>query len=878
MSWPPLIECTNAERYILDLLVDNLAGGETSDLYGLFIDSQTRRMDIGASGVFGWITDDQGHPFHVGFDNVKPDALTEARIDAIRGLVLDEIRKVASFADGSPELRAFNERAMNRVTERRRAMRRFLNSPPGFGYRGSGAEWMTHLKHLDRAEGFRKSLSLKDELAFAEGLLAGDRNFWRDYIESWKLVERPPYAVGVRPDTGLIARTEAAREGRLASALTELERRHEVEDSEVAIRRFKKEYDAKTAEIEQRLGRIEMPKFLSDPPLTLDEQLRFTTETLPGGGTLVASTFENLTGATLGLAFRMDVVPESELVYVPALPILLREVGVIRNGTPMAYDEMMEAIRREILELEAYTSSNQTTGRVELVVRAAGTDTDETELAIEWMESVLFDPDLRTENLPRIRDAIDVSLSDLRNTMRRREEAWVSDPAAAYRRQDSPLYLATESFLTQVHALHRLRWLLKDAGSASVQGEFGQFMRELARASEVTDREGLSVLLANLIGENGEASAPAPELANLVERQSELSAGSSLLVVEAARDLRQSLAEVPDLTLSADWKYLCEQMTSDLAVSPEAALAALGEVMGLVRRADNVRAFLISNSAEQERVKPRLHELLARMEGEPSARQNYSANLRIVSRLRERYPDAARPVFVGLVNRNTRSGVVINSAPCAYYLDHDRESLLRLLASGLYSGGGPHSMFMKTWGAGLAYSNGLRSNEASGRMVYYAERCPDLAQTIEFVVNELRSAAGDTSLAEYALAQVFGSYRAGSRYEARGEAMAADLADGITPDVVREFRSSVLELRSVPDLYEELRSRLEATYGPVLPGYGPPVSDMGGHGAVSFIIGPEKQFESYESYLRRVEGEVTLYRLYPRDYWLTAQPAAERLD
>jgi hypothetical protein len=151
-------------------------------------------------------------------------------------------------------------------------------------------------------------------------------------------------------------------------------------------------------------------------------------------------------------------------------------------------------------------------------------------------------------------------------------------------------------------------------------------------------------------------------------------------------------------------------------------------------------------------------------------------------------------------------------------------------------------------------------------LIYYAERCPDLAQTIQFVVNELRKAKPDSALAEYAVAQAFAAYRSGSRYEWRGEAMASDLADGLTPDKVKRFREGILELRKDPELYKKLFAIMENTYGEVLPGYGPRGDSVAD--AVYFIIGPESQFRNYEDYLHSVEGNVTLFRLYPRDYWL----------
>ncbi len=114
---------------------------------------------------------------------------------------------------------------------------------------------------------------------------------------------------------------------------------------------------------------------------------------------------------------------------------------------------------------------------------------------------------------------------------------------------------------------------------------------------------------------------------------------------------------------------------------------------------------------------------------------------------------------------------------------------------------------MKTWGAGLAYSNGLRGSAATGRMGYYAERTPELPQTLRFVIEELK-APRDPGLVEYAVAQALGESRSASGYEARGEAMAADLADRITPEKVRRFRRAILALRPLPDLSDELYDRM----------------------------------------------------------------------
>ena len=136
-----------------------------------------------------------------------------------------------------------------------------------------------------------------------------------------------------------------------------------------------------------------------------------------------------------------------------------------------------------------------------------------------------------------------------------------------------------------------------------------------------------------------------------------------------------------------------------------------------------------------------------------------------------------------------------------------------------------------------------------------------------FVIDEVRKADYDPSLVEYAIAQAFGGIRSASSYEARGESMAANLADGMTPEIVSRFHRAILDLRTNPNLGSALFKRIESVYAPVLPGLTtgkPPAAD-----GIYFVIGPEKQFDAWEEYLRSVEGPaVKFHRLYPRDFWM----------
>ena len=95
---------------------------------------------------------------------------------------------------------------------------------------------------------------------------------------------------------------------------------YKVSDEQEAIQQYKKEYDAKTVELDKLASEPSHVKFIDNPPLTLDDQLDYHVTKLNHGVPLVASTFENMTSSTTGLALRLDGVPESDLFLLTLLP------------------------------------------------------------------------------------------------------------------------------------------------------------------------------------------------------------------------------------------------------------------------------------------------------------------------------------------------------------------------------------------------------------------------------------------------------------------------------------------------------------------------------------------------------------------------------
>ncbi len=857
LAWPPRLDLNTTDELLLDQFLSTLAGDVSTNLYARFIDAETRSIDVDARGVWAWVESKDGFAITIGLSGLAPTELTPGFLGDVRAQVLDELTRIASWDEGDPELQAFNERLLNLLIASERDSRDVLNQPPGFGNRGLRSNWYGRLQTLERTEGFRKSLTLAPEHAAVREIVEASGTPWTNRLRDWGLLEPAPYTFAQRPSPELQGQLETNRLARLEAETSRLTDASDSDDPQAALAAFHAEYEEATLELE-RLEQHDITAFVDSPPMTLDDFLEYREGTLPGSEIpVVESVFSSMTGASVNLALPLDGVSESDLVFLAQLPTLMSRVGVIENGVPLSAADVIQGMRREIQSATISLNSNPRTRRHELVVSARGVTPAETKRALEWAGLLLSHSDWRPENLSRIRDVVDQALDRLRNRTRAREEAWVRDPMGAFSWQSDPLFLATSSFLTARHDALRLRWMFRGAqGDGAVA-----FLERLADAGATSGREDLLALAGTLQG-RGSPPASSAKLLTAFEAMDEATRGQ---VAEAAKDLEAELPSLPDSSLAADWRYLCRRMAADLSLPPGEALARLTQLRDSLLRTGGARAWTVGAEETLTSLAPPIAELTTHLKTEPaSAAQRDSAPL-LWSRLEQRGVDVSRAVFAALVEPSLTSGVVQHSAPLTLFEDTDEESVLDILGAVSYSGYGPHGLFMRTWGAGLAYSNGIRVSASRGRVNYYAERCPTLGETLTFVAGVLRDAEPDPSLGDYAVAQLFSS-RAASPYDARATAMAADLAEGRTPETIRAFREAVLELGGRVDLHEELHARLKPTAGQVIPGLGVKLSTVeGGH---YFAIGTETQLAAYESWLRGHEGpEATVHRLYPRDFW-----------
>jgi Zn-dependent M16 (insulinase) family peptidase len=874
LAWPANRKLDERDLLLLKLFLSSFAGDTSTDLYRLFINSKTRRMDLGASGVSAYVDDQSsGFPADIFFDQVTAANLNPSRVAAVRKLVSDELVRIASFSDGSPELAQFNALAQNRLVELRRQLSKLLNSPPEFGSRNVPSTWVDHLNNLNRTPGFRKSVIVQPDLNAIASMLASGKNIWRDCLVQWHLSDTVPYGVGSRPSPELLKQEQQEREERVAQEIKRLQARYNVADGQAAIRRYQSDYDAESARLND-LAKSTRMRFLEAPPLTLDDQLIYKVSTAGRHIPLVSSTFKTMSSATTGIAFRLDGLSQVDLVYVSLLPSLLTEVGVIAKSGPVPYEEMQERLRKEILGLHGGFSTDVRTGRVELVITAAGNDVAESKRALDWMRLALFDPDWRPQNLPRIRDMVSQSSAELRTIWQGPEETWVRNPMLSYYQQESGLFLSTFSFFTRAYNAGRLSWMLKDCDTIEHRKAAGDFLEELSHAAAGASRTDLEALASSL--RTQDAGPPPTALAHYKKQFDALPEEVRKIASDAAADLAYYLPNLPDGSLSEDWAQLLLQMRSDLAITPERTLEHLQQMRKRILFSGNARIWMVGSAPTQAQLAQPLKDLLSGLNSSTTATTRDTAHLPLPNlplidqRLSAHEKNVTSPHFVGLSDPNLNGGVVGIFVPFVQYSDTRRESLLDLLALEVFGGSGAHSVFSKTIEAGLAYSNGIGGSLYDGYALYYAERTPEIPQTMHFAIQVVKQGPRDPSLLEYALAGAFsGSYAARS-YEDRAEFIAGSLADGVTPAKVRAFRKALLALRSDPRTGEEVVARIDRVFPALLPGYSQVPQPAG---SAYFAIGNSKQLAALDHDLES-QGKGPVYRLYPRDFWILAQKSS----
>ena len=146
LVWPADRDLDVTERTLLELFLETFAGDPTTNLYKRFIDSKTREIPTSAPRACpAQPATDQGIPVIVGFGDVPVAKMNDRRPG---GSARARDRRTGRESRAGGRLAGAQGVQRAGPQPRRRAAARlakFVNSPPGFGFRGNGRGWITQL-------------------------------------------------------------------------------------------------------------------------------------------------------------------------------------------------------------------------------------------------------------------------------------------------------------------------------------------------------------------------------------------------------------------------------------------------------------------------------------------------------------------------------------------------------------------------------------------------------------------------------------------------------------------------------------------------------------------------------------------------------------
>lgn len=821
MAWPPRGDRTLGEDTLLSLFFDALAGDASSNLHKALVDDETEERDTGARSV--WAAQYEGNlgsPVMMGASDFPLETGDDV-LAWVRERMLQELRTVSSWAPGDPALEDFDRRVRNDLVPRLRQSRMTLSAPPGFGTRGTGSGWHDYLVELDGEGGFERSLAMADAFAWVQQQLDREENVWAELIarEGW-LVEEPLVYVK-RPDPSLLDALDAARDARLAEETARLMAEAGTEDPQVALKGLLDVLDAETAQVEA--GRVPTEnRLVEGAPLDRDPTLRWERTSYAGVPAVVGHS-DALTGARVALVFDLRRAPPEHLEVLAVFQELLTDVGLVVDGEVLDDDAVVERLKEEVRSVWASSSTNERTGRMELVLSAEGTDLRESVAALTWIGRFIDDAHWAPENLER-----------MRTLTRATSERWLdwtpTGFVGALEHQGDGRMLRTTGPVAQLDVL-RMAWRLRDAGAD----------------------EDAVVAAIELLGAGGVTTLEHP------------------LVDQARRDLERLVRDCPEGTADSDRAMLAGLIVTELRRDPTVVLDELRAVRDALFRRGSVRVEVSAGSILPELTAPIEALIQTLPEGASPEADVPPGTAR--ERMRARGIEVQRGLMAWM-DPELRTGEADLRVPLAPPTDLTEDTLIDLLALRTLGGGGARSMFMRTWGEGLAYSNGVGVSPHGERLTWSADRCPQVARTAAFAKSLVADTPVTPTLVEYALAEAFSS-DAHLAPQSRLTSMARRLEDGRGPDVERAHRTALLALRDREDLVERVAARQQPAYAPLFPADG-----TWGEGSWAMVTGDEDQLAGWDAWLVE-NGLPPAARVHPRDFWvlddfsLSASGAAE---
>jgi Zn-dependent M16 (insulinase) family peptidase len=847
-AWQPGNANSQTQLKLLEIFAGALADGEDSLLQKVIVDSKTRLIDSGATGIDSWLFVENS-PYHpalgIELAGVPGNRISAESINALRNMISTKIKEVSEYPDHSQSLLEFNRSVESYAKGLRRSERVWTKNAPGFGSHVPKTDWKWQFERLAMDSSFVQSISEEPVWQRVENQLRSGKNIWRDLIEEFHLAESP-YATAAKPSPGRLEEIEKSKDERVRKEISTLMRKYDTDNEQEAISQYEREEALKTEEIDKIADSIPVPHFTKSPPLTPDEQLQYR-EFQIRGVPVTASFFDAPPTIDVGLSFDLRKVPRSYYKYLPLFVHCVDSLGLNGGGHVTSYSDLRAQIQRLTYAFSTGYESNPVSKRADFTIRASAVGVQDSQATLDLIQHLIEFNYLDVSNVDRLRDLVasDIAADD----WYLRQDTSTLNAGYSFRYQNDPLFFALWSRPTRAHWSERLKWLLHQPVNATDINKLDSFAKDFLSLPVGASRKEVADKLDAV-----QATGLEEELVNY---------------------WRRNLSSFPEAELVAGLQQLTLEVREDLQTGPEKTIEALKKLQGIILNRRGLHVDLTLSRSELAQMEPNIAEFLkhvAPSEDLSAPEENKTTDPAgtfspVMLNLRNRYQIASEtpPLYVGFVNPNRLDGSVVSYTDFPGYSETDRESLVHLLASKLFSGTRSQGFFMKTTVSGLAYNNNIISDPRWKVIWYTANRVPDIAALIK-LVNSTASAVADPkdpSIVDYTVSQVFWFSRAASTFSDRGKAMAQDLRDGNDPPTIRRFSEAVLSLSKEPGLSAEIATAALPSICGVLLREDCKAQQQAGN-SLFFFMGSEKVLSDAE----QAVPVPKLLWAWPSDYWI----------
>ncbi len=846
-AWKPGKASSPVDLKLLELFSGALADGEDSLLQGVIVDSKTRLIDSGATGVDSGLILDNSPSFPVVIievAGVPGNRISVVNIGALRNVIANKIKEVSEFPDHSQRLLEFNRSIESHARGLLRSERVWTKNAPGFGLHTSNSDWKSQFERLAMDSSFIQSVSEEAAWQGVELQLKSGKNIWRQVIQTFHLDE-VPYATATAPSPGLLEEIEKSKEERTGKQIQLLMAKYHTTDEQEALSKFEQEEAIKTKEIDKIASSIPRPRFTAHPPLTPDEQLQYRQFQIQGVP-VIASFFDAPPTLDIGLSFNLRRVPRRYYKYLPLFVHCLDSLGLNKEGQMTKYSDLHGQIQRLTYAFSTGYESNPVAKRADFTIRASAAGIQDFRATLDLIQQLMRFNNLDLANLNRLQDLVasDIAADD----WYLRQDVSTLNAGYSFHDQDDPLYFALWTRPTRAHWTARLRWLLHEPVSAEAIDKLGGFGRDFLSLPGGMSRQELSARLDTV------------EVTGLEK--------------ELVEYWKKNLSNFPDSELVTGLQQLTLEVRQDLQAGPEKTIEDLKRLQGVILDRRALYVDLTLSRSELAQIEPDIAKFLNHLPSSPDSLSPEEAKVidpdgavsPVTLKLRNRYriSQDGPPLYVGLVNPNRLNGSLVFYTDFPSYSETDRKSLVRVLASKIFSGGA-QGFFMKTTESGLAYNNGIESDPHWKVIWYSANRVPNIAALLKLVNSTASTATElqDSSLIDHTLSKTLSFSRASATFSDRGKALAQDLRDGNDPAMIRRFSEAILQLSKEPGLSAELTSAAIPSICGVLLRDDCKVEQQAGN-SLFFFVGSEKVLSDAEQAVPIPK----LLRVWPSDYWI----------